>query len=295
MNKLALFNQLTVLEAACNQQQEQYLCFRGTAIDQLSELKMKVISSFMSVSAVNSTEDHSDIEQDLRKVFDMDKINALSTYSRYNTIVWMRRYIRQLASLRGEDRRFKEHFKGLLQEIEHIEHRLREMRLQKREKERMDTVIHLKGKIQYLLGTVFDAGDTSGFLDLLPGLFFGDWTMDKTNFLSLISLNRDRYYLGGLENETMAQLKQLPDEMNYPAFMNAVFVQHLEHDQDGYLFDLYFEDAMKRISGNEELSEQMSGKFQESFGPIPTYTAYTDSDGRIQHLDPNKPDLKVVK
>lgn len=50
--------------------------------------------------------------------------------------------------------------------------------------------------------TLYKLDDTGDFIEPLQLAFFDDWKMDKNNFLSLLTLNRDLHYWDGPKNET---------------------------------------------------------------------------------------------
>ncbi|MGM7637591.1 hypothetical protein [Bacillus sp. Hm123] len=292
---LEYFNRCSEIERVFNEQADEYFEFHRKAVDQLSELKMKVYSSVVSVSIKNGDENYEVIEKDLREVFDVDAIQKLTSYSRYNPIVWMKRYSKHLVYFRNEDRCKKARFKELLKDIDRLERGLIAIKLRKRGKQQLERLIGLKHKIQNLLKLNLDFADTSGFLDVLPGIFFEGWKMDKTNFLSLLSLNRDLHYWDGPKNETMDYIAALPEAIDYKTFQDAIFIQRIEHDQDCCLFNIYMDDLLKSLDENKELSGKMFDKLQETFGPIPTYTAAVDEFGEVIGLEYNKPNLQVIK
>ncbi|MFP3389455.1 hypothetical protein SB782_11560 [Brevibacillus sp. SIMBA_076] len=122
-------------------------------------------------------------------------------------------------------------------------------------------------------------------------LWFTTNRMRKSDFLSLITLEKRLHYWDGVPNQTNQKISELPDELDFIAFRDAVFMDKVEHDQDCYFFDQFLHDVMKFIDENPGA---MFGAFQKSFGAISTYTAHTDEFGRIANLEPNKPNLTVV-
>lgn len=122
-------------------------------------------------------------------------------------------------------------------------------------------------------------------------LWFTTNRMRKSDFLSLITLEKRLHYWDGVPNRTNQELSELPDELDFEAFQDAVFLNKIEHHKDSYLFDQFMHDLMKFIDENPGA---MFGAFKETFGPIPTYTAYSDEFGRVAKLDPNKPNLTIV-
>jgi len=122
-------------------------------------------------------------------------------------------------------------------------------------------------------------------------LWFTTNRMRKSDFLSLITLEKRLHYWDGVPNQTNQKISEFPDELDFISLRDAVFMDKVEHDQDCYLFDQFLHDVMKFIDENPGA---MFGAFQKSFGAISTYTAHTDEFGRIANLEQNKPNLAVV-
>lgn len=295
LNKIELFNQVSFIEMMYNQQREDYLDFHRNMLDQLGESKERVIRSVATTAIFNMTEELGEEEAQIRKVFDVDAMKALSSYSRYNPFVWLKRYNRELKSFQKENRERINQFKLLLKLINEIEQIARGMKINKRGQKRLEMLTLVKENIHYLLNNLFGVIDLDGLHEALQSMFLVGWKMDKNNFLSLLSLNRDLHYWDGSPNQTMQQIAELPDEIDYPAFTKAIFIEKIEHDQDCYLFDLHLHGVMKKMDENKELSGKMFDKLQETVGPIPTYTAQIDEFGQVQSVVPNKPALKIVE
>ncbi|GED68997.1 hypothetical protein BRE01_26990 [Brevibacillus reuszeri] len=122
-------------------------------------------------------------------------------------------------------------------------------------------------------------------------LWFTTNRMRKSDFLSLITLEKRLHYWDGVPNRTSQDIAELPDELDFEAFQDGVFINKIEHQQDSYLFDQFMREVMKFIDENPRA---MFGTFQKWFGAMPTFTAHTDKFGRIAKLEPSKPNLTIV-
>ncbi|TPG84975.1 hypothetical protein EEL32_15140 [Brevibacillus laterosporus] len=122
-------------------------------------------------------------------------------------------------------------------------------------------------------------------------VWFAFYRMKKTDFLSLITLEKRKYYVDGEPNRTNKTIEKIPDEMDYEAFQQAVFVEKIEQDNDSYLFDQFMSEVMEYMDRNPG---GMSNMFKEVFENVPTYHVSTDEFGRLTEVRPTKPALKVV-
>lgn len=122
-------------------------------------------------------------------------------------------------------------------------------------------------------------------------LWFTTNRLRKSDFLSLITIEKRLHYWDGVPNQTNEDIASLPEELDFKAFRDAVFRDRIEQDDDSYLFDQFMRAVMKFI---DEKPGAMFNAFQECFGAIPTYTVHTDEFGRVEKLESNKPNLTIV-
>lgn len=293
MKKLNLFNQFVDIETKFKSLSNEYINFYTKSIDKVSEFKTRVITSFTTSLVNNGKEGLQQYPKEASEVFDLQAMMDLPSYSSYNCFVWIRIYSRKIQQLKCQENKYHNKLRRLLKEIKPIESGLEELSLKKRELERFNKLKTIKNKIKKLLEWEVDkVGD---FFELLQLIFASGWKMSKTNFLSLISVNHDLNYWDGPRNRTLEYIADLPEEIDYETFQEAIFIQKIEHDQDCYLFDIYMSAFMKTMDRNKELKEKSFDMIQDVFGPVPTYTAEIDVFGEVTSLTPNPLKLKVVK
>lgn len=122
-------------------------------------------------------------------------------------------------------------------------------------------------------------------------LWFTFYRMKKTDFLSLITVEKRKYFVDGEPNHTNMTIEKVPGEIDYEAFQQAVFVEKIEQDNDSYLFDQFMSEVMEYIDRNPG---GMSNMFKELFENVPTYNVSTDEFGRLTEVRPTKAALKLV-
>ncbi|AKF94697.1 hypothetical protein [Brevibacillus laterosporus] len=122
-------------------------------------------------------------------------------------------------------------------------------------------------------------------------LWFTFYRMKKTDFLSLITVEKRKYFVDGEPNHTNMTIEKVPGEIDYEAFQQAVFVEKIEQDNDSYLFDQFMSEVMEYMDRNPG---GMSNMFKELFENVPTYNVSTDEFGRLTEVRPTKPALKLV-
>lgn len=103
------------------------------------------------------------------------------------------------------------------------------------------------------------------FNDLIH-TWFSFFSMDKNDFLSLISLNHRKFTWDGYENKTFEVIKNLPENITQESFENAVFVEIIEKDDDSYLFDQFLEAFMQRMDQDKEFEEKTRTIMRDTFG-----------------------------
>lgn len=295
MNKLELFNRMTALEEEVGNLTEECLDFIQESADETKRLSKKVFTSLVTSMVQNGlmTEEvkQSDTIEKLSKLFDVEHMENLLSYSPYNPFVWIRRTARRLDELKLIGADYRRKFRKLQASVEDIEKGIEKLKLKPREIIRVKQFLYSKEKTRAFINHSFDFISLIGPLHLA---FLSDFKLSKNNFLSLITINHDHCHPDGEKNKTMEYINQLPEELDFEEVRKAAFVYKLEHDMDCYLFDIFFNEMMEVLSSNKELSDKVFEGFQEIVGPIQTYTAVTNEKGEVISTKPNKPNLKIV-
>lgn len=153
-------------------------------------------------------------------------------------------------------------------------------------------LIYNRNEYLRMLGKVMveDFPETS-FLNQIEG-WFQFFRLKKAELLSLITMDYALRHWDGTPNRTRKKIAGLPEELDFDAFQEAVFIEKIEHDQDSYLMDQFMFAVFEAI---EKRKVNVTDKFQELFGAVPTYRLELDEFDRVVGMEQNKPNLKRVK
>lgn len=249
-----------------------------------------------SYSFITELLKNEDLEQHLLEQIDeklVRKTANIKHYSRFNPLVWTRLTIRRQEQIQGEFSQFKQRLKVILKETKELmEHYARKN--SKRDQENYEKTDTLRYNIELFILEKMDMVYTMTLDDLLFSWFREDRALAKHELLQLITINHDRYYWDGVKNDTQEIIAKMPNRISYKEFEKVIFAYKVEHDQDASFFKIFFKSFIKAIDENPVLADKAFETFQETFGPVQTYTTYTDELGNVLDIKPNKPDFKVL-
>lgn len=208
--------------------------------------------------------------------------SQLNYYSPINTLVLIRRYMRNKIKVENELNFYKKALKKLLDDIDHV--------IENNHGKLYDEACHLYNDIQMFIykNMKLDFLATYEFLRIALANIK---TMTKQEFLQLITLNHDLYDgFDGSKNNLQETLDLIPDVIGAKEFEELIFVHKVESDDDNPFFEIYFDNFVKVLDDNPQLSDELFDDFQEIFGAVPTYSFNAKGE-----LEQNKPNLKRIK
>lgn len=207
--------------------------------------------------------------------------SQLDQYNPINTLVLIRRYIRNKIKLTKELNWYKKVLKKLLDDIDQV--------IQNSHGKLYDEACHLYNDIQMFIYKDMKL-DFLATYEFLRIALANIGTITKQEFLQLITLNHDRKWEDGSKNNIKETLDLIPNVINAETFEDLIFIDRIENDLDCPFFEIYFDNFRKALDENPKLSEMIFDKLQETFGAIPTFTMNQNGE-----LEPTNPNLKRIK
>ncbi|MEC2307803.1 hypothetical protein [Bacillus atrophaeus] len=216
------------------------------------------------------------VSQDLRKFFNVDKIMAVSKYSPYNILVWIKRLQREMNHWEVIASKYRKRLWSILNELECLE-------------EANEPIGEIGGTVvsevkQEIKLAVKLSPTYRENLEKYLVLSMGYWKMKKNDFLSLLSIDHSKERAAEMRNI----IDNMPDEIDFDRFMLEVFVKNIESPED----DIFYNAVMDRIiSGEIDTSKIIHEVINE---PIPVYKAEKDEFGRIVYMERDRPNLTLL-
>lgn len=208
--------------------------------------------------------------------------SQLDHYNPINTLVLIRRYMRNKIKVGNELNFYKKALKKLLDDIDRV--------IENSHGKLYDEACHLYNDIQMFIYKDMKL-DFLATYEFLRIALANIKTMTKQEFLQLITLNHDLYDgFDGSKNNLQETLDLIPDVIGAKEFEELIFVHKVESDDDNPFFEIYFDNFVKVLDDNPQLSDDLFDKVQEIFGPIPAYSFNAKGE-----LKQNKPNLTLVK
>ncbi|KAF6628800.1 hypothetical protein H6F38_20015 [Paenibacillus sp. EKM208P] len=304
MNKFEMKQKLNAWVIKTNEKLEQYSTTRSQLGIDLIDLNLKVGESVATFSIRNMSP--SDVEiakKEVGKSYDFDKMLALPSYKMSNVFAAMRIYGRKSTAIHRKFRAAKEEIIILLNEIKEMSKAAKEM-AQTDFSENVSTLVLQTKDFWDQLKRIVEKplpGKDFDFMLYIEALFANGRTINKDDFLQVITLDKNLKYWDGSPKESFAsRYIKIPDEIDSEIFKELIFIEKLEHEQDCYLMDIFMThifqtmDKYKAETGKNMidtfgLMEEITGK------PLQTFTAEYDEYGDVVGMTPNKPNLKVVE
>lgn len=288
--KLEWFNAWAQVENDFLEVGQRFAEFYKSASLQIYDWNIKILRSNITALYVNRLEPlDSEAKIMLCNIHDIEALDKIEKYSMYNPFVHMKFASRDINKLLKEQGRYREFFRGVLKRIKELELNSFEV-AKKREQMKFESYLGLKYRVLKVLE--WNLKENVELYKYLP-IMFGQQKMSKNNFLSLLSLNKDLKHWDGEPNRTMKYIAELPEEIDYRVFQEAVFIKNFETTQDNVFFDVFLREVLDSVDRKEfdtfKVLSDITGK------PLQTYTATTDVYGDIVTITPNKPKLELVK
>ncbi|SFA54606.1 hypothetical protein SAMN05192569_105312 [Parageobacillus thermantarcticus] len=224
---------------------------------------------------------------------DIEEMKRVKQYNPINALVALKIFGRRIKELERRNNALYGQLREIQNQYTNLGKELEKSPYFKGKQEILDEIYHRKSMMKEICQR--DELDLSFFYQNVMQLFLLGWKISKEDFLSLISVDHNRVSWDGVTLPTYPELKEsLPEQLDFEAFLEAIFIEKVEDDGDSVFFDMVVDYTAEQIDRNKEFREKAHQFIQETFGPIPTYTAAVDEFGDIVELVPNKPNLKVI-
>lgn len=202
----------------------------------------------------------------------VNHITDIDQYSIFNMVAHYRRLKDKMDRLDENVSEFKEALQDSIDELKEIQEELENHpRIAKRYEEQIHSVRMLLGEAKHTKVEDF-------YTDILNALFTVQHpTITKDQFLSIVNVDhRDK--------EVMNYIHNMPSQIDYDEFVNAVFVERVEED---YLFvDMIIDCILNNKEARERLREGTQ-QFCREMG-IKTYNVDFDKYGEVEAVNQNR-------
>ena len=226
-------------------------------------------------------------------LFDIDELVQKERYSLLNPLVALKIFGTRIKRLERRNNAIRNELNKIKRQYIDLENQVKESKYFKNKQVILDAIYERKRTLK----AINDREDISlaRFHECIMHLFLGDETISREDFLSLISIDHERVSWDGVQLPTYPErIKNLPERLDYEAFLEAIFMDKIEDDGHCPFFDTVMDHTLELIDKNREFKEMSKRMVQEIFGPMPTYTVTRDEFGDVVDITPNKPDLRVV-
>lgn len=228
-------------------------------------------------------------EMNFNDAYERMSKRTTSKYSKYNTLVWMKRFLkaRKLFS--------KKFFHGefLLRES------LSKLKIYKtsiNELPKAQQYYYLKA-IEEMRSVIAETINNSYLMEDNNMIVTIEWVLfdglenrpremiTKNDLLSLLNISHDIV--------SQKYIKEhLPEEMDFRQLSKALFLEKIEDENYSYFSDIFSNHFMKVMDENKEVKEKM---FKElGLNHIPTYSVQFDEFGKVVNGAQNPPTLEVI-
>jgi hypothetical protein len=303
MNKFELKNKLNTWLTEANEQLREFQLLRNQLDYDLLGLNVKIgeVAGTFYVRGL-TPEGVEEVREGLGDNFDLDKMLCIPSYGPMNVFVALRIYGRKRNALK---RKFHEASKP----INTLRDELKEMCKMAKEFSKTDH----SDMVSNLIFSTTDywdrfkeitekplAGSDADFMMQIEGVFRTVPFIKRDDLLQVITLNKELNYWDGSHVKPFSeQYAEMPENIDFEAFKDLIFIEKIEHDKDSYLMDIFMNHMFSVMNQYKaETGEDMIDSFallEDITGkPLQTYTADFDEYGDVVNVTPNKLNLKVV-
>jgi hypothetical protein len=224
---------------------------------------------------------------------DIEEMRGVKRYNPINALAALKIFGRRIMKLERRNNAIFHRLREIQNQYTNLGKELEQSPYFKGKQEILDEIYHRKSMMKEIRQR--DELDLSFFYQNMVELFLLGFKISKEDFLSLISVDHKRISWDGVILPTYPEMKEsLPEQLDFEAFLEAIFIQKVEDDEDCIFFEMVLDHTVGLMESNKDFNEKANRFIQEAFGPIPTYTATIDEFGDIIEMTPNKPDLRVV-
>ncbi|MCY8824513.1 hypothetical protein [Bacillus atrophaeus] len=183
MNKFEFYSRVKVLKVEVNHVTTEFQTFTSNTykafrlgVDRIAESNLMHL--FVGMTETDIPEK---VSQELRKFFNVDKIMAVSKYSPYNTLVWIKRLQREMNRWEVTAFKYRKRLWSILNELEGLEEA-------NESKGKIGGTVISEIKQEIKLAVKLSPSYREN-LERYLVLSMGYWKMKKNDFLSLLSID----------------------------------------------------------------------------------------------------------
>lgn len=204
-------------------------------------------------------------------------------YSRYNQFVYLKRYYNQYKEI--TDAWYEIKMDTIVPLVEKVKQFEEILTTNKCNNKLLEQFVDIKNQVLNLKSLSFEL-NTMGLQSLENDIRLRP--INKSELLQVITVNKDK--------ATQQIIAEAPETLTLDEFTQLIFVERIENDEDGYLFEFIFKRLMSARKNNPILSKKMDEKFDELFSGIPKFNAVVDEYGDIKQMEQvfSKPKLTLV-
>lgn len=273
--------------------EKEWLGNQRKCIDYYVEI-VKTFQKYYLFNLMRTEEFTLDMIEDFKITVDVEKLQQVKRYSILNPLAALKIYGHRIQKLVRENNKIKSQLRKIQKEYSALDKDLRQTKYFKNKEKIYDLIHKRKSAIHEVCN--YEETDLSNIHECIMMLFLNEQTISSQNFLGLITMQHDLVSWDGVDLPSYPErIAALPEQLDYEAFLHAVFIEKIEDDRDCIFFDVVMDHTLKLIDSNKEFGEIAKQQRESIFGPMQTYTVQFDQYGEIHSINPNKPDLQLVQ
>ncbi|MEC0886814.1 hypothetical protein [Bacillus atrophaeus] len=281
MNTFEFYSRVKALKVEVNHVSTEFQGFILNANQVLQDGLDRIAESNLTHLFAGASEGDipEEVLQALSEYFNVEKIMAVSKYSPYNTMVWVKRLQRKINDWNKLTLKYQKRLWAILNDLEGLGtyqamgHKWR------------TEINEIKQEIKTALNYRISCQEK---LEKYLSMSVGYWKMKKNDFLSLLSVDHSK--------ERAAEMRKiiddLPAEIDSDRLLVEVVTKNIEAPEDDVYFDIFFAGVMERIKSMEIDTFSIFDEVIEE--PIPVYKAVKDEYGRVVSMVQDRPNLKLL-
>lgn len=217
--------------------------------------------------------------QELQDMF-LD-IEIKDHFSKWNTIIWVKRAYRQYIQFKKESYVISEIASDYLSDLKEL---INDLKLHRDLSTVFSEIRQLNDYRDDLLKIKSFELEFFTPFNVIEAALSHEKVIDVNDLLGVISVAKDK--------ETQRLIRDLPEQIEVKDLMKLMFIECIEDEDDQYMNRLIMQDILKFRKENPEAARKMDSKL--GLDMIPTYSVKFDAFGEVADIQRNKPNLKLV-
>ncbi|MED1122428.1 hypothetical protein [Bacillus atrophaeus] len=281
MNTFEFYSRVKALKVEVNHVSTEFAGFILNANQVLQDGLDRIAESNLTHLFAGASEGDipEEVLQALSEYFNVEKIMAVSKYSPYNTMVWVKRLQRKINDWNKLTLKYQKRLWAILNDLEGL------VTYQAMGNKWRTEINEIKQEIKTALNYRISCQEK---LEKYLSMSVGYWKMEKNDFLSLLSVDHSK--------ERAAEMRKiiddLPAEIDSGRLLVEVVTKNIEAPEDDVYFDIFFAGVMERIKSMEIDTFSIFDEVIEE--PIPVYKAVKDEYGRVVSMEQDRPNLTLL-